>query len=65
MLYTYGHNHKLLSMYICMYMQIDYLLLICIQIMDGGSGLAAPVLAGLVFLKVKLKFHFYKTQAIN
>ena len=27
-----------------------------------GSGPAAPVLAGPVFLKVKVKFHFYKKQ---
>ena len=29
------------------------------------SGPAAPVLAGPVFLKVKVKFHFYKNQVIN
>ena len=31
----------------------------------GGNGLAAPVLAGPVFLKVKMKFNFYKKQVIN
>ena len=28
----------------------------------GGNGPAAPVLAGPVFLKVKINFHFYKNQ---
>ena len=32
--------------------------------MAGGRG-PAPVLAGLVFLKVKIKVHFYKKQVIN
>ena len=31
----------------------------------GGNGSAAPVLAGPVFLKVKIKIHFYKNQVIN
>ena len=31
----------------------------------GGNGPAAPVLAGPVFLKVKMKFKFYKKQVIN
>ena len=31
----------------------------------SGNGLAAPVLAGPVFLKVKMKFNFYKKQVIN
>ena len=31
----------------------------------GGNGPAAPVLAGPVFLKVKMKFNFYKKQVIN
>ena len=31
----------------------------------GGNGPAAPVLAGPVFLKVKMKFNFYKKQLIN
>ena len=31
----------------------------------GGNGPAAPVLAGPVFLKVKVKFHFYNKQVIN
>ena len=28
----------------------------------GGNGLATPVSAGPVFLKVKKNFHFYKKQ---
>ena len=31
----------------------------------NGSGSAAPVLARPVFLKVKIKFHFYKKQVIK
>ena len=31
----------------------------------GGSCPAAPVLARPVFLKAKIKFHFYKKQVIN
>ena len=31
----------------------------------GGNGPAAPVLAGPVFLKVKMKFNFYKKQVIS
>ena len=31
----------------------------------GGNGPAAPVLAGPVFLKVKMKFNFYKKQLMN
>ena len=31
----------------------------------SGIGLAAPVLAGLVFLKVRIKFHFYKKYMEN
>ena len=31
----------------------------------GGNGLAALVLAGAVFLEVKMQFHFYKKQVIN
>ena len=31
----------------------------------SGNGPAAPVLAGPVFLKVKMKFIFYKKQVIN
>ena len=31
----------------------------------GGNGPAAPVLAGPVFLKVKMKFKFYKKQLMN
>ena len=31
----------------------------------SGGGLAAPVLARPVFLKVKINFHFYKKQLIN
>ena len=33
--------------------------------MAGGNGPAAPVLAGPVFLKVKMKFSFYRKQIIN
>ena len=32
---------------------------------DGRTGPAGPVLARLVFIKVKAKFHFYKKQVIN
>ena len=31
----------------------------------GRSNPTTPVLAGPVFLKVKIKYHFYKKQAIN
>ena len=31
----------------------------------GGNGLAAPVLTGPVFLKVKMKFNFYKKETMN
>ena len=31
----------------------------------SGNGLAAPVLAGPAFLKVKMKFNFYKKQVIS
>ena len=31
----------------------------------GGNGLAAPVLAGPVFLQAKIKFRFYKKRVIN
>ena len=31
----------------------------------GGIDLAAPVLAGPIFLKVKTKFHFCKRQVMN
>ena len=31
----------------------------------SGNGPAAPVLAGLVFLKVKIKFHFTKANNSN
>ena len=31
----------------------------------GGNGPAAPILAGPVFLKVKMKFKFYKKQVTN
>ena len=31
----------------------------------GGNGPAAPVLARPVFLKVKMKFNFYKKQLMN
>ena len=31
----------------------------------GGNGLAALVLAGPVFLKVKMKVYFYNKQVIN
>ena len=31
----------------------------------GGNGPAALVLAGPVFLKVKVKFHFYEKQVAN
>ena len=31
----------------------------------GGNSLAAPVLAVPVFLKVKIKFHFFKKQVMN
>ena len=34
-------------------------------IMAGGNVPAALVLAGPVFLKVKMKFNFYKKQVIN
>ena len=33
--------------------------------MASGSGPAAPVLAGSVFLKVKLNFNCYEKQVIN
>ena len=36
-----------------------------LYIRAGGIGLAAPVLAGPAFLKVKAKFHFCKRQVIN
>ena len=29
------------------------------------NGLAAPVLAGPVYLKVKIKFHFYRNRVIS
>ena len=32
---------------------------------NGLTGSADPVLAGWVFLKVKMNFHFYKKQIIN
>ena len=31
----------------------------------GGNDPAAPVLARPFFLKIKIKFHFYKNQVIN
>ena len=31
----------------------------------GGNGPAALVLAGQVFLKVKMKIHFYENQVMN
>ena len=31
----------------------------------SGNGLAVPILAGPVFLKVKINFHFYKMQQIK
>ena len=31
----------------------------------GRNGQAAPVLAGPVFLKVKIKFNFFKKKVIN
>ena len=34
----------------------------CIKIKGIGSGLAGPVLAGLLFIKVKTKFHFAKSK---
>ena len=33
-----------------------------IHIKPGGNGLAAPVLAGPVFLMLKMKFHFCKSK---
>ena len=35
------------------------------MIRAGGSSPAIPVLTGPVFLKVKVKFHFYKMPVIN
>ena len=40
-----------------------YLLWVC-ECRASGIGAAAPVLAGPVFLKVKVKYHFYKKQTI-
>ena len=40
-----------------------YLLWVC-ECRASGIGAAAPVLAGPVFLKVKVKYHFYKKQII-
>ena len=31
----------------------------------GGNGPAAPVLAGSVLLKVKMKFNFYKKEVLK
>ena len=37
----------------------------CLYNRAGGNGPAAPVLARPVFLKLKMKFNFYKKQVIN
>ena len=34
----------------------------CMKIKGVGSGLAGPVLAGPLFIKVKTKFHFAKSK---
>ena len=49
---------KLIVYYVCEYMYV------C---MCGASenGPAAPILAGPVLLKVKMKFSFYKKQVLN
>ena len=38
---------------------------LCMHVRAGGNGPAAPVLAGPVFLKAKMKFNFYKKQLMN
>ena len=35
------------------------------QLRAGGNGPAAPILVGPVFLKVKMKVHFYEKQVIQ
>ena len=42
-----------------------YMYNIYISCRAGGNGVAAPVLAGPVFLKIKKKFNFYKKPVIN
>ena len=47
---------------------IEYYLLMLTQaayiVMAGGNGLAASVLAGPVFLKVKIKIYLYKSSSV-
>ena len=46
-------------------MQIPDKCAICAYCRASRNGPAALVLAGPVFLKVKIKFHFYNKQVIN
>ena len=54
--------YKCVYVYICVHEHVCVYVRIC---RADGSSPAAPVLATPDFVKIKLKFHFYKTQVMS
>ena len=54
-----------MGLFLIGYMEVRNSISLLCRACRNGTGLAAPVLAGPVFLKVKIKFHFYKNRVIS